>query len=253
MLEKGADRGTPEACFGEKPIECAKHATTATGGEGDIESSPEHHGTLNAVTVDVGKDSGLGPGRIERAHSSTSTCSDTTADRGSGVSTAACDGDGSLAAVCLSPVDSCSFYGGDDPAAGVGDDSTTCSVAAVLKRQALLTIVECQRTLQTDGVRLQTHASIVLHFAGERTTHMSLRTVWAAYGPLEFQQLHLASLSAFPSWKKVVNFRSSMRVFFCFSPATFLCDACLTMGHPGTATTTVSRSHELLPGSISTC
>lgn len=173
MLEKGLDRVTSEACFREKPDEGVERAAAAAGGDGKKESSPEHHAALQGVTVDSGNDSALGPSRKERAHSSTSTCSAATADR-SGVSTATGDGDAPIAALCLSPSNSCSFCGGRDQAAGVNEENTTCSVAAVLKRQALLSVLDFQRTLQPDAAHLQTPAKTVLHCVGERTGHLVL-------------------------------------------------------------------------------
>lgn len=118
--------------------------------------------------------------RKGRAGSAISTCSVGGPGGSSGASTATGERDGSVSVIAHSQGENSSFYDGVGPSRGpVGPDQggQNCSVAAVLKRQALLAAIGLQHSPKSDRLYLQSHACAILHFIGENLRGRLLRLV----------------------------------------------------------------------------
>ncbi|CDJ64676.1 hypothetical protein, conserved [Eimeria necatrix] len=119
--------------------------------------------------------------RKGRAGSAISTCSVGAPGGSSGASTATGERDGSVSVIAHSQGENSSFYDGVGPSRGpVGPDQggQNCSVAAVLKRQALLAAIGLQHSPKSDRLYLQSHACAILHFIALFMSFVMLVTLW---------------------------------------------------------------------------
>lgn len=146
--------------------------------DSDCESCPEHYIAFEGVAAGDANKSVEDSVSKEQIPSPSTTCSSGTGNGRSGSSMATGDGDVSITAVCITPVEACSFYEGCDHAAVASEGNSDCSVGTALKRQALLAAIGIHSTSQAKIRHPLSRGRTVLHFAALVLSFVMLVSLW---------------------------------------------------------------------------